>query len=163
MSRKITVHSTVGNNFKEIESSARTWGDLQRDLSAYGIAYTGMKAVVGENQNSLESSQAVLPDGEMTLFLVPNKVKSGSSSLVDWQDGIDWSAEEWDNEDNAIEEYCFKTERDLAIARAKKAAYYLTELANFLIINNKAASNDPKVNNLQSMSDQIQKNLGIFD
>lgn len=161
--RKVTIHNTVGNNFKEIYSSADTWAQLQEDLSSNGIPFTGMKAVIGENQNTLESSQAQLIDGEMTLFLVPNKVKSGSSeSLIDWEDGYSWRDISPDDY-FSVEDNTYKTAKDLAVVRAKLISYNLGELINYLTSTEKLVSSDPKVQNLTNMAEEIKKNMGLFD
>lgn len=89
---KIVVFSTRGKKRTEIFSDAETWGQLEKDLNAAGIETKGFKKIVGETQNSLESSAAVLPKGltsagevvkDFTLFLTPIKVKSGAVVNVD--------------------------------------------------------------------------------
>jgi hypothetical protein len=161
--RKVTVHNTVGNNFKEIYSSASTWSELQNDLSNNGISYDGMKAVIGENQNTLESTQAQLIEGDMTLFLVPNKVKSGSDEgLIDWEDGISWHEVEPDDY-SSIGGDLYKTSKDLALARVKYIKHNLDELVNYLTKEQKMVPSDPKIQNLTNMADEIKKNMNLFD
>ena len=75
--RKITIYNTVGQNKRTITSSALVWGDLQKELHAQGIETKGMKTVIGETQNSLESPQGALMKDDFTLFMMPQKVKSG--------------------------------------------------------------------------------------
>ena len=75
---KVTVFSTKGAKKSVINSSAKTWGELRKDLAEAGIPYSGMRAILGETKVTLESSAAVLPvDFDFTLFLSPVKVKSG--------------------------------------------------------------------------------------
>lgn len=75
---KITIFSTKGQKKSVIESSATTWGELKKELADANIPTWGMRAIIGENKNTLESSVAVLPvDFDFTLFLSPIKVKSG--------------------------------------------------------------------------------------
>jgi hypothetical protein len=76
--RKITIYNTVGQNKMTIESDANVWGQLQTELHAKGIKTDNMKVVIGETQNSLESPQGSLMAGEFTLFMMPQKVKSGN-------------------------------------------------------------------------------------
>lgn len=77
---KVTVFSTKGRKRSEVESSATTWGELKKDLASAGVETSGMKAIIGENQNTLESAKAALPvDFDFTLFLTPVKVKSGAN------------------------------------------------------------------------------------
>lgn len=75
--RKITIYNTVGQNKQTIESSALNWGDLQKELHAKGIETKNMKTIIGETQNSLESPQGALMASDFTLFMMPQKVKSG--------------------------------------------------------------------------------------
>ncbi len=89
-SRKVTVFNTVGSKKTVVDTNATTWEELKEDLDKAGIAHSGMRAIVGENQVTLESNKARLPIGltagdevtnNFTLFLSPRKVKSGASSL----------------------------------------------------------------------------------
>lgn len=76
----ITVFSTKGRNRQVVESSATTWGELKSQLNDMDIKTSGMRAIIGETQVTLESSKAVLPvDFNFTLFLSPMKVKSGAN------------------------------------------------------------------------------------
>jgi len=166
MSRKVTIYNTIGSNQVGIESSANTWGELQSELNLRGVSYSGMKAVVGETQNSLESSAAILPTGAFQLFLMPQKVKSGLPNeeyLIDWEDGISWGDVDWTDKGEMPEDYVYKTTKDLSIARAKKAQSYLNDVINYLVLDERKSVTDPEVVNLQRTADQIQKNLGLFD
>lgn len=78
MSRPITIWSTSGNNRVDIESDAKTFGELQKDFKQHNISFNNMSIVVGENNNSLESADATLLDGPITLFFFPRKVSSGA-------------------------------------------------------------------------------------
>ena len=77
--RKVLIYSTVGNNSTEIESGAKLWNELQAQLQQkVGIEnFTRLKCVVGETKVTLESPNAVLPEGNFTLFVLPKKNKSG--------------------------------------------------------------------------------------
>lgn len=73
--RKVTVVSTQANDRREFQSEATTWGQLKREISSM---ITGdMKATVRETRVDLEHEEAQLPTGDFTIFLFPNKVKSG--------------------------------------------------------------------------------------
>ena len=76
--RNVTIFSTRGNRRNTIQSEATTWSELQDDLNNNDIEYSSFKAIVSSTQNTLESSEAVLPEGDFTLMLIPGKVKSGS-------------------------------------------------------------------------------------
>lgn len=85
--KTIKVLSTKGKRVTNVETEATKWGQLQEDLKANGLEIEGMKAIVFENQTTLESPDAVLPVGlningtlieGFTLFLTPIKTKSGA-------------------------------------------------------------------------------------
>lgn len=76
--RTVTVFNTVGQNKTTIETNAVKWEQLQKELKEQkGISTDGMKVVIGETQNSIESPQAVLMAGPFHLLMMPQKVKSG--------------------------------------------------------------------------------------
>jgi len=73
--RTVTVVSTQANERREIQSDATTWGQLKREISSM---MTGdMKVTVRETRVDLSHEDAELPTGNFTIFLFPNKVKSG--------------------------------------------------------------------------------------
>jgi argininosuccinate lyase len=76
--RQVLVYNTIGQNEVVITTSAATWEQLQRDLHSQGVPFRDMKAVIGETQVTLESRGAQLPTTDFSLFLVPEKVKSGN-------------------------------------------------------------------------------------
>jgi hypothetical protein len=78
MSVQVTVYTGTGSS-KVINTEAAKWGDLINDLSRNGVSYNSgnTKAVIGETEVTLESNDAVLPTDNFTLFLLPQKVKSG--------------------------------------------------------------------------------------
>lgn len=86
--RKIKVYSTNGRTNIDIETEAIDFGGLKRDLSSNNISYDGMRAVIGENKNTLEVDTAMLPDGDFTLFLTPKKIKSGAGERVEYYSRI---------------------------------------------------------------------------
>jgi len=128
--RKITVYNTSAQNNQVIESSAMTWEQLQQELERSGIPYSGMRAVVGENQNELITGQSTLMEGDMTLFLMPRRVKSGNnlSHLVD-PDGIHYNEVDWTDMLEHVDDYQFITHYDLAMALQLKAKHHI-ELAS---------------------------------
>ena len=73
----VKVYSTQMGE-REVETSATTWGELQRDLRSQSISYDGMKSVIGESKLTLEADAAVLPTAGFTLFLMPKKTKAGA-------------------------------------------------------------------------------------
>jgi hypothetical protein len=162
---KVTIYSTSSQSKRTIESHTTTWGALMSDMSAHGIPYHGMRAVVGETQHTLESAEAQLPSqGDYTIFLMPQKVKSGSDDhyLINF-DGVEWSEVDWYDLENVPEDYQFKTGKDLAVARLKKVESYVQRVIEYLINERNKTPNDVEVQKLQYMAEQIKANLGIFD
>jgi hypothetical protein len=76
--RKILVYSTVGKTAFEIDTTVGTWGQLQELLSDHQISnFSSLKSIVGETKVTLESPNAILPETNFTLFMMPRKTKSG--------------------------------------------------------------------------------------
>ena len=84
--RKVTVWSTQERSTQTIETSAKTWGELKNELSNVG----NTRAVIRETRNTLESGQAQLPNQDFTLFLYPEKVRSGRTVKVQKVKEADW-------------------------------------------------------------------------
>lgn len=81
--RNIMLFSSLGKSHQVIESDAPMWGELKRELTRRNISLSNMKAVIGENQLTVESDEAMLPDGDFTLFLMNVKTKSGAAVKID--------------------------------------------------------------------------------
>ena len=77
--RKIKIYSTVGVS-GTIETDVRTLGELKPILRQREIDYTGMKMLVGETRNELSVDEALLPEIDFKLYLMPVTTKSGSMS-----------------------------------------------------------------------------------
>lgn len=75
--RKIKIYSTVGAS-GTIETDVRTLGELKPILRQREINYDGMKLLVGETRNELSVDEAVLPEIDFKLYLMPEKTKSGN-------------------------------------------------------------------------------------
>lgn len=174
MSRRVIVYSNIGDNVKEIMSNATVWEGLQGDLITANIPFSGMRAVVGSTQVTLESSQAQLPEGDFDLFLMPMKVKSGIDDLdlIDSEDGESWDETDWTDDSEFPEDHIFLTIKDLMIARAKKAQHYMDTVFSYLGDTHeeikKAGANlakgiSPLEQSLREQASKIQKNLGMFE
>lgn len=164
--RMVTTFNNINSARKVVESAASTWEELQRDLSTAGVAYSGMKVIIGESQLTLESSQAQLPEGDFMLFMVPEKVKSGcDDDMIDTEDGIAFDDYDWDDDTNSVEEHIFKSQKDLNIARAKKASYYLDKVVYYLTNDARKVPVNPELKQLSETAEQIKRNLahGLFD
>ncbi len=168
MSRKVGIFTTVGENYKEFYTSARTWGALTEELSSNNITWKGMKAVNGEDQHTYDSSEAVLPEGDFTIFLMADKVKSGyedtDDDLISEYDGISWTDEQWENDYNNPEEFTFKTRNDLMMARAKKASYYLHKVMEYIANDTLTPKKgNDLVKTMRAQAEKLRQNLGNID
>ena len=76
MTRKIKIYTTAGIP-GTIETNVSTLGELKPLLRQREINYDGMKMLVGETKNELSVDEAILPEGDFKLYLMPAKTKSG--------------------------------------------------------------------------------------
>ena len=76
MTRKIKIYTTAGMP-GTIETNISTLGELKPLLRQREINYDGMKMLVGETRNELSLDEAILPEGDFKLYLMPAKTKSG--------------------------------------------------------------------------------------
>lgn len=79
MTRKIKIYTTNGMP-GTIETNVSTLGELKPILRQREINYDGMKLLVGETKNELSQDEAILPEGDFKLYLMPVKTKSGIDS-----------------------------------------------------------------------------------
>lgn len=73
----ITVVNSSINKKKTIQSNATSWEALKEELEAQDLSRGDVKAVIKENSCSLDLPTAEIPEGEITLFIVPKKSKAG--------------------------------------------------------------------------------------
>ena len=76
MTRKIKIYTTNGMP-GTIETNVSTLRELKPILRQREVNYDGMKLLVGETKNELSQDEAVLPEGDFKLYLMPAKTKSG--------------------------------------------------------------------------------------
>ena len=76
MTRKIKIYTTNGMP-GTIETNVSTLGELKPILRQREVNYDGMKLLVGETKNELSEDEAILPEGDFKLYLMPAKTKSG--------------------------------------------------------------------------------------
>jgi hypothetical protein len=81
--RKITIFQsqTSESQILEVEDSVKTWGEL-RPLIEFDLE--NKKVVVQQTSVTLDLPEAVLPDGDLTLFIFVSQSKAGAA-------GIDYS------------------------------------------------------------------------
>lgn len=71
--RTVTIFDTQSSSTRTHSSNATTWGQLKREL---GIG-DNTKGVLRQGKQTLQSSEAELPESDFFIFLFPDKVKSG--------------------------------------------------------------------------------------
>ena len=76
MTRKIKIYTTNGMP-GTIETNVSTLEELKPILRQREVNYDGMKLLVGETKNELSQDEAILPEGDFKLYLMPAKTKSG--------------------------------------------------------------------------------------
>lgn len=76
--RTIKVFSSKRDNLTEINSDAKSWGQLKAELTTSGYSLDGLIASENITRCTLEHSEAVLPEGEFTLFLRQKDGKGGA-------------------------------------------------------------------------------------
>ena len=76
MTRKIKIYTTNGTS-GTIETNVSTLRELKPILRQREVNYDDMKLLVGETKNELSQDEAVLPEGDFKLYLMPAKTKSG--------------------------------------------------------------------------------------
>lgn len=81
MVRIVKIYSTLGTS-GTIETNVTTLGQLKPLLEDRGINFSGMKMLIGETKNEISMDDAVLPEGNFKIFLMPEKTKSGNSELA---------------------------------------------------------------------------------
>ena len=79
MSRKITIYSTKTKATQEITTPVNTWGEL-KPLVNSEMGVGNAKCMIRETRNTLENNEAQLPTGDFTVFVYPEKVKSGGTA-----------------------------------------------------------------------------------
>jgi hypothetical protein len=79
MARKVVVFNMGDNSRQEVYSSAGTWAQLLGESDAIRrMVLPDMKIVIKQTKTTIESDSSVLPDGEVTIYLTPGKVKAGA-------------------------------------------------------------------------------------
>jgi hypothetical protein len=82
--RKVTVFSMNNSQRVQVSTSASTWGEVKGQSSDIRSMVTSdMKIVIKNTKAVIETDDTVLPDGDVTIYLFPGKVKSGVSHWAD--------------------------------------------------------------------------------
>lgn len=81
--RKVTIYSSNLGNGLSFDTDVTSFGQLQTVFMEKGVSYNNMKVVIGETRVTLEHPDAVLPEGDFKVFLLPMKTKSGKMSRTE--------------------------------------------------------------------------------
>ncbi len=73
--REVVLKLTSQKDVIKHQSQANTFGQLKKELKQ--IKWSGMRVVERASRATLQMDDAILPQGDFLLFLVPEKVKSG--------------------------------------------------------------------------------------
>lgn len=75
--RKISLYSSTGKvGNAPIESSAKNYDELKKELTAMGIDLNNKSVTEFTTQKELQRD-SVLPEGDLRIYIMPAKVKSG--------------------------------------------------------------------------------------
>jgi len=81
--RQITVFSMADNTRKVVNTAATTWGQvLESSKEIDAMVQAGMKIIIKETKGGIESKDTILPAIPLTIYLTPDKVKSGMDARV---------------------------------------------------------------------------------
>lgn len=90
--RKVTVISSQRNGAVEFTTDATNWEQLKNTISNDLGDVCNMAATIKETRNSLSAPNALLPEGEFTLYLTPQKIRAGVPTIESvqqvWNDKI---------------------------------------------------------------------------
>lgn len=73
--REVVLKVTSQKDLIKHQSAASTFGELKKEMKQ--VKWSGMRVVERSTKTTLQMDDAVLPQGDFVLFLVPEKVKSG--------------------------------------------------------------------------------------
>ena len=76
--RKAILKLTTQKDLINHDTNATTFGELKREMKQ--VKWSGMRVVERSTKTTLQMDDAVLPQGDFVLFLVPEKVKSGKKT-----------------------------------------------------------------------------------
>ena len=76
--REVMLKLTSQKDVVKHQTSARTFEELKKEMG--NIKWSGMRVVERATKVTLQAPDALLPAGDFVLFLVPEKVKSGTKT-----------------------------------------------------------------------------------
>lgn len=113
MTRKIKIYTTNGMP-GTIETNVSTLGELKPILRQREVNYDGMKLLVGETKNELSQDEAILPEGDFKLYLMPAKTKSGVD-FEEMEDSINRIAADVERIEDKLDEVLSLLKREVNI------------------------------------------------
>lgn len=75
MKRIVKVKTTELSVIKSFTVDVSTFGDVVKQIS--DINFANKRVIVRENRTTLQSAEAKLPDGDITLYVYPENTKAG--------------------------------------------------------------------------------------
>lgn len=78
VSRTATIIANHVNENVRFETEAQTFGELKEEPKASNLFSGNIRVIVRQNRNELSMDKSKLPDGDFTLIVVADKVKSGT-------------------------------------------------------------------------------------
>lgn len=81
--RTISIYSSRGEKASKIETDVTTWGALRPLIKAKGYEVDKLHASENVRKSTLEHADAVLPEGNFTIFMRPKQTKSGAKKRAD--------------------------------------------------------------------------------
>jgi len=78
VSRTATIIANHVNENVRFETEAQTFGELKEEPKASNLFGGNIRVIVRQNRNELTMDKSKLPDGDFTLIIVADKVKSGT-------------------------------------------------------------------------------------
>jgi len=82
--RIINVWNQRDRTQQEVHTSAKTWGEFKDELEGE-INFTNIRGVIRHSSNILEVDGALLPEESFSMFLFPQKVKSGMRTRSEYE------------------------------------------------------------------------------
>ena len=82
--RKITVFDSQSANKQEFQSSAATWGEFKSEVNEI-VTFADKRVTIRETRTTVESDEAMLPEGDIVLFVFQQKSKFGGKKEMSRQ------------------------------------------------------------------------------
>ena len=82
--RIINVWNQKDRSQQEIHTAAQTWGEFKTEMKGE-INFKNLRGVIRRTKNILEVDDALLPEEAFSMFLFPQKVKSGMRTRSEYE------------------------------------------------------------------------------